>query len=299
MCPSTKYPMPPEVTKFHQLFANVTDAVSGPPDRRVGRRGAGGLSAFDLSSAASFRPMKDLHVPMWRDFAEFSVCNALGAGGGGGGTGESGTDLVVTNCASALETFFHRSGPNPCLESATLCCTLGDALFRGGEETLRTVMSVMRQVKHRGRGLESVEGVLGVSERLGFPTYGLGEGYSGREQRYLPEGVDVFSMVPVCDFMDDPFTADMDRGYDVPTFCRRMRPNPTDGGVCQSFNARPVGEIFEPSPFTDAFESAFEEDLLGSEEELIDAVPFDEDTGLTLYLDRQANCFFFQSSLYV
>ncbi len=167
------------------------------------------------------------------------------------------------------------------------CCDSAD-LLSVGNGGLPTIMQIMRWSKHRGQDLLHLTGTIKVASSLGYSTFELGDGPMKTDTRYLPQGKDPFTMIPLYEFgfqgspLGNRLYTTQDRGPKPVLF----EPVVTDSGICQGFNSPSVTEMFDKSTFLNTFMSVFHEDLLDNHQ-LHQAQPFSVKKGLEFLLDRQ------------
>ncbi len=267
-----------EVRQAHRFLSEVTRALG--TNGRAGNatdRVWGWPSLFDLPQLVALPTMQALFAARPVHIPVHSVCERFG------GEAIYWPDLTG-GCARRFEKYLYEGESHPGSlpeEEGAFCRDLRMA----ADVDLETVMAIMRQAKHRGRGLEDLGRHVELSEKLSYPHFELGQGLSRRDRVRLPMGYDPFAAIPVCDYVQYSNIGTKFGYREVPT-CLDFQPTVTDRGICHSFNALPVDKLFKPSAFVSSLKRVYMDDFSPGEE-LSKAVPYSEDLGLTFYLDHQ------------
>ncbi len=280
--PSMCSDVPEEVAFIHDFLANLTRAINS---RIVG----GGerelwYSAFDVPNLVSLQPFKVIYKERKVSWPVHSACRHFD-----NDTWSSLSDSrsIYNTCGKMQEKHLYQSGPDPCRRwNGTFCCDAGAVLKLGD---LPLVMAIMRHANHGGRTMEDLaEYVEGVAPMLGYPVFPMGRGPSHMDRNTLPHGKDHLSMIPACEYVDHGNRGTRNGRRIYPTCRGLFRPAVTDVGICRAFNSLPLEDLLRPSGFVSAMKAAYGAEVLPDNgTELLRAVEYSDEMGLTFYLDRQ------------
>ena len=170
---------------------------------------------------------------------------------------------VVTSSLSAdmasWYTFLYENHQHPCNITGSKCCHFWTSALN---HNLKPIMKVMRMATGRGQSHFNISDFLEpFIENNNTMTYPLDvnsdDAYYNLDK--TSEARDKTSFIPACTYAS--------REFKIGDNCKLFQPVVTDFGICYSFNAEPLNNMLKNSTFTEAFNEAYQYDLIESEPE--------------------------------
>ena len=202
---------------------------------------------------------------------------------------------TTKSCPKIMEDHIFGKGEHPCsiLGKHNLCCNFWGRKLQGN---LTKIMGLMKHTLHRGLSHERLEDIveLFVNQDSMQLFNEVGKGHSRLEDlNYEDFGAafDSFSMVPLCQYINGGFVKTKYGTKNELRDCKLLAPVPTNKGLCYAFNTLPIEDLINPSQFASSFRGAFRDEIDQNRKvrgrELEKGSTGEEETGLTLFLDRQ------------